>query len=192
MRIQLIRHGATAGNEKRQYIGRTDEVLSPKGLAQLRQYQSRAYYDTPGLLYTSPMRRCLQTCALLFPTVRPLVEDALRETDFGLFEGKSYAELQAVPAYQQWLDSGCTACIPQGESRAQFQNRCCDAFLTILQQHRQLAQLTFVVHGGVIMAILERFAQPKQDFYQYHVENGGVCFYQWDSLWPVTLLREER
>ena len=35
MKIMLIRHFATPGNEKRQYIGSTDEVLCTNGKADL-------------------------------------------------------------------------------------------------------------------------------------------------------------
>ena len=30
----------------------------------------------------------------------------------------------------------------------------------------------FVVHGGIIMAVLERFADRKKAFYEWHVGNG--------------------
>lgn len=33
MQVMLIRHGQTAGNAQRRYIGRTDEPLSPEGIA---------------------------------------------------------------------------------------------------------------------------------------------------------------
>ena len=29
-----------------------------------------------------------------------------------------------------------------------------------------------IVHGGVIMAIMEAYARPKKDFYAYHIGNG--------------------
>ena len=37
----------------------------------------------------------------------------------------------------------------------------------------------FVVHGGVIMAIMEAYARPKKDFYAYHIGNGEclACTY---------------
>ncbi|MBQ2202679.1 MAG: histidine phosphatase family protein, partial [Clostridia bacterium] len=31
MRIKLIRHGTTAGNAARRYVGKTDEPLCPEG-----------------------------------------------------------------------------------------------------------------------------------------------------------------
>ena len=36
MQVILVRHGKTTGNQKRLYIGRTDEPLCEEGIAQLR------------------------------------------------------------------------------------------------------------------------------------------------------------
>ena len=61
----------------------------------------------------------------------------------------------------------------------------------LLRQYERAEQITLVVHGGVIMAILEQFAWPPQIFYSYHLENGDAQIYQWDGQWPVRLYREE-
>ena len=41
------------------------------------------------------------------------------------------------------------------------------------------SRVGFVVHGGVIMAIMEAYARPKKDFYAYHIGNGEclACTY---------------
>ena len=39
MEVILIRHLATPGNEKRQYIGRTDEPLSDRAVSAFRERQ---------------------------------------------------------------------------------------------------------------------------------------------------------
>lgn len=191
MRVQLIRHGKTQGNLEKRYIGSTDESLCAQGRAELVQYRQTGCYQSPQILCSSPLRRCLETCAVLFPEKRIIVCENLRESGFGIFEGKCYAELQDNQAYQRWLDSGCTAKIPQGESKAQFQERCCAAFLALLRRYGQAEQLTLVTHGGVIMALLEQFAWPPQTFYSYRLENGGAVHYVWDGQWPVQLYREE-
>ena len=46
MKIMLIRHFATPGNEKRQYIGSTDEVLSEKTAFLKRSYPIPEYIIT--------------------------------------------------------------------------------------------------------------------------------------------------
>ena len=55
MKIMLIRHFATPGNEKRQYIGSTDEVLSEK-TAFLKWS-----YPIPEYIIASPMNCLLYT-----------------------------------------------------------------------------------------------------------------------------------
>lgn len=97
----------------------------------------------------------------------------LRECDFGDFENKNYEELNGDPAYQAWIDSGGTLPFPGGESMEAFQNRCQAGFAELV---RNLAEhslrMALVVHGGTIMAILERFGFPKKSYFDYQVKNG--------------------
>ena len=44
MEIVLIRHGATAGNIEKRYIGTTDEPLCDTGTAQIHEYMSDRCY----------------------------------------------------------------------------------------------------------------------------------------------------
>ena len=99
--VLLIRHGATAGNLKKRYIGRTDQPLCAAGEAQLRRLAD----DLPPCdhLFCSPLLRCRQTAQLLWPGVEQTVVDELRETDFGPFEGKNHEELKDDPLYQAWI-----------------------------------------------------------------------------------------
>lgn len=192
MRLQLIRHGMTAGNTEKRYIGCTDEPLCAQGEVQLRENAAGGFYAKPGLLCSSPMLRCRQTCAVLFPQIPVHIVEDFRETDFGIFEGKNYVELTGNADYQAWLDTGCTAAMPGGESRTVFQQRCCAAFEALLGQHATDPELTLVVHGGVIMAVLEQYAEPKQEFYAYHIQNGDVLQYQWDGTFPIRLYKETK
>ena len=167
-RLLFIRHGATAGNLERRYIGRTDEPLCDLGIAQITK--QRGKYSAQRV-FVSPMLRTQQTAQLLFPRIKHQVIEDFRETDFGIFEGKTYAELSQCPEYQSWVDSGCTGPIPQGEGIAAFKQRCCRAFDVIIPEIGN-GTTALVVHGGVIMAILEAYGVPKKEFYSYHIANG--------------------
>lgn len=46
-----------------------------------------------------------------------------RETDFGIFEGKTAQEMEEDPDYRAWVDSGCRGPVPGGEQLAEFQAR---------------------------------------------------------------------
>ena len=175
--LLFIRHGATAGNLRRRYIGRTDEPLCEAGVAQVKALQKRGL--SVDRLFVSPMLRTRQTAELLFPQMPYTVVDGLIETDFGRFEGKSADKLSGDPAYQAWVDAMCLTPIPDGESVADFKIRCCEAFAETIKNVPDGSRVGFVVHGGVIMAILEAYARPKRDFYAYHIGNGEclACTY---------------
>ncbi len=177
-RILFIRHGATAGNLQKRYIGRTDEPLCEAGILQVQAL--RRHGLGADHLFISPMLRTRQTARLLFPNRQPVIIEKLTETDFGIFEGKNAEELCSNPAYRAWVDSGCRAAIPGGESVCGFKTRCCEAFTDAVAQLPERESAAFVIHGGGIMAILEAFACPHRDFYDTHIANGDYieCVYQ--------------
>lgn len=123
----------------------------------------------------SPMKRCIETAGLLYPGNPMHICEDFRECDFGLFENKNYEELKSVPEYQAWLGSEGTLPFPGGEAHDAFCRRCADAFEVLMDQLLQdeRKKVVFVVHGGTIMAILERFDAQKRPFYHWQVENGG-------------------
>lgn len=111
----------------------------------------------------------------------------LRECDFGDFENKNYQELNGNPAYQKWIDSGGKLPFPDGESVEAFKRRCQTGFAELVQEITEMElqvfsdkkknagsalRISVVVHGGTIMAILERFGFPKRDYFEYQVKNG--------------------
>lgn len=179
IQLLFIRHGATVGNLEKRYIGSTDEPLCDTGIAQikaLRQYGFQADY-----LFVSPMLRTRQTAQLLFPQKEYTTVSDFRETDFGLFEGKTAAELSSCAEYRAWVDSMCTDPVPQGESVTDFKARCCSAFEQIMKTIPDHSHVAFVVHGGVIMSIMEAYAYPKKGFYDYHIGNGKYIFCKYDN-----------
>ena len=102
MKYILIRHGKTAGNLERRYIGcRTDEELCAEGVEQLKAL----CYPAVDAVFASPLKRCIQSAEIICPGMPVHVVDDLRECDFGDFEGHNYEELKDDPAYQAWLDS---------------------------------------------------------------------------------------
>ena len=177
-RLLLIRHGATAGNMQRRYVGSTDEPLCEMGMKQVHSLREKNL--NINRLFISPMQRTIQTAQILFPQMKYTVVQGFREMNFGVFEGKSAHELADHPDYQAWVDAFCERQIPGGECAADFKTRCCSAFRDIMTTVDDDDSVALIVHGGVIMAILEAFAQPHRDFYHYHINNGECvrCEYQ--------------
>ena len=175
MSVVLIRHGQTQGNLEHRYIGcRTDEGLCGAGVAALRAKE----YPPVKRVFASPMKRCLETAAILYPGIDPEIVPDFRECDFGAFEGMNYAELNGRTDYQAWIDSGGTKPFPKGEDRADFIRRNKRAFLEMLAQAmayyeehpEKEGKVAAVVHGETIMSILSGFYGG--DYFDYQIANG--------------------
>ncbi len=188
MKLVLIRHGATEGNKEHRYIGRTDEPLSSEAKEKLSAEAN--CYPRIDRLFTSPMKRCIETAEIIYPDQKPVVVDPLREMDFGNFEGKNYKELNGNPDYQAWIDSGGTIAFPNGESREEFIQRCCKGMSEVLLQSKAYSTksdneilqsesssftIGLVVHGGTIMALCSAFGGGE--YFDYQVANGAgyIC-----------------
>ena len=96
MELILIRHLKTPGNEKRQYIGSTDEELSEQEVLNFKQKYKIDSYPQVEQVIVSPMKWCIQTAELIYPKNQITQEELLKECDFGIFEGKTYEELKEL------------------------------------------------------------------------------------------------
>ncbi|MEG0541560.1 MAG: histidine phosphatase family protein, partial [Angelakisella sp.] len=120
-RLHFIRHGMTEGNERGQYLGsRTDSELSPKGMKHLIDLRECYEYPAVGMVYTSPMARCVQTTGIVYPGRALTMVPQLRELDFGDFEGLTIGELKDNEDYLQWLENSIEVAPPNGESGEEF------------------------------------------------------------------------
>lgn len=139
MELILIRHGITQGNLERRYLGqRNDQSLAREGIRQLEDYAARKRYPRADALYSSPMKRCVETARLLYPMMVPVVLPSLTELDFGSFDGKNYEQLKDDPAYRRWIATGGMTAPTGGESGAEFTARLEGALRQIAADARRL------------------------------------------------------
>lgn len=98
MKIYLIRHGKTPGNQLQRYIGITDEPVLEEDQERLKTQN----YPNAEKLFVSPLLRCRQTAACIYPRQEQQVIQNLRECDFGRFENKNWKEMTGDAEYQAW------------------------------------------------------------------------------------------
>lgn len=169
MRLELIRHGETVLQKEHRYQGVTNAPLSPPGRDVLHPAGA-----LPERVAVTPLRRTRETAELLFPGVPQLVIPGLQEMNFGRFEGKNYLEMENDPDYRTWVDGMCLGRCPGGESKAEYVQRVTRAFAALLDQalEQRWKDCVIVAHGGTQMAVLERFAVEKKDYYSWQLPCG--------------------
>ena len=188
-KILLLRHGATKGNLEKRYIGSTDEPLLPESILRIKEQapclrnffraDAAAGGGAVGLtVYISPMRRCRETAELVFPGAALATVENFRECNFGAFEYMNYAELNGNPDYQRFVDSGGESGFPGGETKKAFSERVCRAF----EKLDSAEDAALVVHGGTIMAVLDRFSDPHRDYYSWQVSCGSGFIGEWNGV----------
>src|SRR5215469_14565531 len=116
----LLRHGQTSLSVERRFAGRGDIPLTDLGLQQaVAAAAGIAERGRVDLVVTSPLRRAWQTAlAVAERTGAPLTsDDDLVETDFGSWEGMTFAEVMArwPDEMTAWMASA-DAAPPGGES----------------------------------------------------------------------------
>lgn len=174
MELILIRHGTTPGNLEHRFIGVTDHPLAPEGEALARETAPKL--PPVEHVYRSPLLRCEQTAAILWPGVAETVIPELRETDFGCFEGKNHEELKDDPVYIQYLSGGDYAKLPVGESAEEAAARAFEGLKKLVAdaKERGLRRAGVVVHAGTIMGLLWTCGVPaRPGYYDWMCGNCG-------------------
>jgi probable phosphoglycerate mutase len=110
--LWLIRHGETEWSLSGQHTSRTDIPLTDHGrrrAEELRDYLKGTAFNA---VFVSPMERARETCAIAGFGDQAVIDDNLKEWDYGVYEGKTTAQIRAeVPGWSVWNDP-----IIEGES----------------------------------------------------------------------------
>lgn len=173
--IQLIRHGKTKGNIEKRFIGkRTDESLCSEGILELNSFLKEKIYENFTTIFSSPMKRCIETANILYPKTKLILIENLQEIDFGIFENKNHKELKENIEYQKWIYSNGKNNIPSGESLEIYKTKVITGFNEMISFTKE-EKITAIVHGGTIMALLS--VLNNGNFYDYFCKNGrGYIF----------------
>lgn len=168
-RFLLLRHGQTAMSAARLYSGRSNPELSELGEKQAAA-AARRLAQTGGIdaIVSSPLTRTMQTAeaaaAALGMKVR--VIDDLIETDFGLWDGKSFSEAheQDPELHTKWLTDSSVA--PPGGESLQTVNRRVKKARESLQREYGSANVLVVSHVTPIKAIMRQALDAGPSFFQ--------------------------
>jgi uncharacterized phosphatase len=167
--ILLVRHGETDWNVERRVQGHTDRPLNDRGREQAHSLAERLASERLDAVYSSDLQRALDTAR---PTaaahgldVVPL--PALREKDFGTWEGLSDTEIRTrfpQSASGPWGDA---------ETTEDVAARVLDALRDVAERHPG-GRVLVVTHGGPLRAVLRRCDVPDGPVLNCHVARIAV------------------
>ncbi|TAL13836.1 MAG: bifunctional RNase H/acid phosphatase, partial [Frankiales bacterium] len=180
----LLRHGQTEMSVDKRFSGVSDPPLTEVGLAQAAAAAARLARCGAVAVVSSPLLRTRETARLVADALglEVQVEEGLRETDFGDWEGYTFSEVRKKwpRELDAWLGSTAVA-PPFGESF--------DATATRVRQARDRVlsaypgQTVVVVSHVTPIKTLLRFAldAPPSALYRLHLDLTSLSQVLWHA-----------
>ncbi|MEO6807156.1 MAG: histidine phosphatase family protein [Edaphobacter sp.] len=103
--LWLVRHGETEWSLSGAHTGRTDIPLTEQGRMRAEKLRDYLKGTTFAAVFVSPMKRARETCTIAGFGDVAVVDDGLKEWDYGIYEGKTTKEIQEkIPGWSVWKD----------------------------------------------------------------------------------------
>ncbi|GLZ13218.1 bifunctional RNase H/acid phosphatase [Actinomadura sp. NBRC 104425] len=186
----LLRHGETALSVDKRFAGTGDFPLTGNGAAQAEAAARALRGQGIDAIVTSPLSRCRATAAAVAAaTGAPVrVEDGLRETDFGDWEGLTFAEVgERWPGeLKAWL-ADPSAAPPNGESFTATARRVRTALDKIKVRHRHRKVLVVTHVTPIKLLVVSALGAPMRAMYRMQLDVASLTRIDWYDDGPATL-----
>jgi len=178
-RILLMRHGHVEGILPERFRGRRDVDLSPLGL---RQAQATAQHIAgtarPQIVYSSPLRRCIQTGTVIAAACGASLErlDDLNDIHYGDWEWRTYEEVrvQSPALFERWLRSPHLVRFPHGDSLQDLVARVANVLRLLLERHQEETVVVVGHSSGNRAMLLQTLEQPLSAYWCLEQEPCAV------------------
>jgi broad specificity phosphatase PhoE len=167
MRLTLVRHGPTEWNASRRFQGRTDMPLSAQGRAATRAIAKALRSEPFDRIYSSDLARAAESARILAEPrgADVILDERLREFDFGSWEGLTWDEIVAIDPRLTGL--GSTAVQLYSPENGELFPQVCARAASFLDElaGQKLRAAAVVTHAGVLHAIFSvRGLAPPERF----------------------------
>ncbi|HEX6212032.1 MAG TPA: histidine phosphatase family protein [Methylomirabilota bacterium] len=187
-RLLLVRHGATTLSAEDRFAGATDVPLSDEGRAQAARLGERLRDDEIAAVYCSPMRRTLETAAIVAEPhgLPPVTRPGLREIDHGHWEGLTRQEVEARfgDAYARWEADPFTVAPDGGECGLDVMARALPVVRAIVEGHPGQNVLV-VSHKATIRLVISSLLGFDARGYRDRLDQSPACLNVLDFRDPV-------
>lgn len=177
-RIFLIRHGATVLSAEDRFAGSTDVELSDEGRAQARCLAARLAEQPLAAVYTSPLRRTVETATIVATACRhpPIREPGLREIDHGHWEGLTRKEVERrfPDEYGAWEEDPFTFAPSGGEPGLAVMARALPVLRAIVLRHPG-ESVAVISHKATIRLALSSLLGIDARGYRDRLDQAPAC-----------------
>lgn len=154
MKLLLTRHGQTDWNILGKIQGCTDIELNEIGIEQAKIAREKLLNYDIDLIISSPLKRAKKTAEIINKgrNIPLLVSDAIKERDFGSFEGKTSKEFNFDEIWNYKLNK-------QYEDAESVSDLFCriNGFIDSLKEEYKDKTVLLVTHGGICVPIRTYF-----------------------------------
>jgi probable phosphoglycerate mutase len=167
-RVYLVRHGETAWSLGRQLTGRADIPLTLRGEEAAREMGGLLRGRRFAQVWVSPLQRARQTADLAGVGAQAQIDADLSEWDYGEYEGKRTAEVEAARPGWNLFEHGC----PGGESLQDIDARAG----SVVDRIRALEKdILVVAHRDIIRLIIARWlGLPPRDARLFYLDTSSI------------------
>ena len=193
MNIYVVRHGQTEENLKGTYYGALDCGLTELGVNQAKALGEKLKNIKFDKVYCSDLKRAGDTLKHINESTNIIIDERIRERNFGIFEGKTYKEIEEEFAEE---------CLAWNENWKEYRPQCGesfeDSYLRVAAFMENLKSETgenilVCTHGGIVRAMyvyilggnLElywKFNSRNADLTIIKIHNG---YFYIDSIIPI-------
>jgi probable phosphoglycerate mutase len=175
---------------QKRYAGRSDVPLTQAGVQQAAAAAKRLASAGLDVIVTSPLQRAAATAAevAVVAGVPVVTDEGFRETDFGDWDGLTFAEVrQRWPAeLAAWLADPAVP-PPGGESFADVSMRVAGALRRVLAD-RPRQRVLIVSHVTPIKTLVAAaLLAPPAALYRMHLDLAALCEIDWYADGPAVL-----
>jgi ribonuclease H / adenosylcobalamin/alpha-ribazole phosphatase len=186
----LVRHGQTEMSVQGRFAGRGDIPLTAVGVQQAAAVAKRLAGRGVDLVVSSPLSRAADTATAIATaaTVPMVVDDNLAETDFGAWDGLTFATVMARwPAELAAWQGDADIAPPGGESFAAVAGRVNEALDRLLADHAGQS-IVVVSHVTPIKTLVCRaLLAPPAAMFRMHLDVASLCEAAWFADGPAVL-----